>query len=234
MTHHDDGRRVAGAAREMFLRRHGIHPDRRVLLFAGSTVTYWEDEPRLLRALSAAIAEERLTNCVIWYRMHPRRPLREVPNVSRLPHVVVDDQAVRQKRHGVSGYALRREALGHARDLLHAVDGVVTAFSTMIVEAALLGKPSLVVGFGMDVARAGGLIQHAEYEHSLTLLATPGIVLCGSLDELLREIPRVLAGDHAAHAAALRARAAAIAHNLDGGACARIVHALEHIGRRAA
>lgn len=215
--------------RTAFLARRGIVADRRVLLFAGTTVTYWEDEPRLLRALSSAIEHGELKDCTIWYRPHPRRPLREVADVTTLPHVVLDDQAARQKAEAVSSYSARPEDLLHYRGLMNAVEGVITAFSTMIVEAALLAKPSLVIGFGVDVANAGRLIQHAEYEHSVELLATPGVTLCRSHDELLREIQRLLAGEYALHAEALRARAAAIAHNLDGGARARIAHALERI-----
>ena len=215
--------------RAEFLARRGIPPDRRVLLFAGTTVTYWEDEPRLLRALSTAIDEGRLKDCVVWYRPHPRRPLRELPDVAALPHVVMDDQMHRQKAEGVSSYSMRPEDLRHYRSLMDAVDGVVTAFSTMIVEAALRGKPSLVIGFGVDQANAGRLIQHAEYEHSFHLLSTPGVVLCRDLDALLREAQRVCAGEYAELEGALRARADAIALNRDGGARARIVDALERI-----
>jgi hypothetical protein len=215
--------------RAEFLARRGIDPDRRVLLFAGTTVTYWEDEPRLLRALSAAIEQGELKDCVVWYRPHPRRPLGEVTDVTALPHVVLDDQVARQKIEGASSYSARRDDLRHYRGLMNAVDGVVTAFSTMIVEAALLGKPSLVIGFGVDVAGAGRLIQHAEYEHVAEVLATPGVTLCRSLDELTREIERLLAGAYGVWAPALRTRADAIAHNADGGARDRIVAALERV-----
>jgi hypothetical protein len=215
--------------RPEFLARRGVPPDRRVLLFAGTTVTYWEDEPRLLRALSEAIEDGRLKDCVIWYRPHPRRPPRDLPDVRSLPHVVMDDQARRQKAEGISSYSMRPEDLRHYRSLMDAVDGVVTAFSTMIVEAALRGKPSLVIGFGVDHTNTGRLIQHAEYEHSLHLLSTPGVVLCRSLEELLREAQRVCAGEYAELHDALRARADAIARNRDGRARERIVDALERI-----
>jgi hypothetical protein len=217
--------------REAFLARRGIAPDRRVILFAGTTITYWEDEPRHLRALSAAVADGELKDCVVWYRPHPRRPRAEVPDVRGLPGVVMDDQMARHKDEGASAYSARRDDLVHYRSLLEASDGLVTAFSTMIVEAALLGKPSLVIGFGDDQTGSGRLIQHANYEHSLDILQTPGITLCRSLDALKREVARVAAGEYAGHAAGLRARAGAIARNADGGARARIVAAVEAIGR---
>ena len=219
--------------REAFLARRGIAPDRRVILFAGTTITYWEDEPRHLRALSAAVADGELKDCVIWYRPHPRRPRAEVPDVRGLPGVVMDDQMARHKDEGASAYSARRADLVHYRSLLEAADGLVTAFSTMIVEAALLGKPSLVIGFGDDQTGRGRLIQHANYEHSLDILRTPGVTLCRTLDALKREVQRIAAGEYAGHAAGLRARAGAIARNADGGARARIVAAVEAIARGA-
>jgi hypothetical protein len=216
--------------RAAFLARRGIPEHRHVILFAGTTITYWEDEPRHLRALSEAIERGELKDCVVWYRPHPRRPLQQLGDVMHLPHVVLDDQAMRHKQTGASAYSALPEDLGHYRGLMDAVDVVVTAFSTMIVEAALLGKPSLVIGFGDDQSGRGRLIQHANYEHSLDILKTPGITLCRSLDTLKREVQRVVAGEYAGHAAGLRAQAGEIARNADGGAGARIVDAIEAIG----
>jgi hypothetical protein len=155
----------------------------------------------------------------------------EVPDVRGLPGVVMDDQMARHKEEGTSAYSARRDDLVHYRSLLEAADGLVTAFSTMIVEAALLGKPSLVIGFGDDQTGSGRLMQHANYEHSLDILDMPGITLCRSLDALKREVARVVAGEYAGHAAGLRGSAVNIARNADGQARARIVAALEAIGR---
>jgi hypothetical protein len=55
------------------------------------------------------------------------------------------------------------------------------------------------------------------------------VTLCRSREELVRELQRLLAGEYAIHTGALRARAGAIAHNLDGGARDRIAAALERI-----
>lgn len=219
----------AAEPRDQFLSRRGISPENRVILFAGTTIAYWEDEPLQLRALSDAIVQGDLKACVIWYRPHPRRPFRQVTGVETLPGVYVDDQAVRQKTEGSSSYSSRPEDLRHYRSLMDAVESVITAFSTMIIEAALLGKPSLVVGFGLNDAKPARLIRHAEYEHSLEVLATPGVTLCRSLDELKQGVQRIFSGQYAGKAAALRARAGAIARNLDGGARERIVQILERL-----
>ena len=215
--------------RERFLRERGIDPSKRVILFAGTTISYWEDEPRQLRALSDAVRDGELKDCVVWYRPHPRRASRDVEALGALPAVYVDDQVRRQKTTGVSSYSTRPEDLGHYRSLLEACDGVVAAFSTMILEAALLGRPSLVVAFGAGDGTAGRLFQHSEYEHSIELLATPGVAMCRSLEELKQGIQHIIAGDLAALEPALRRRAGEIARNLDGQGRARIVAALERL-----
>jgi hypothetical protein len=213
--------------RERFLGARGIDPGKRVILFAGTTISYWEDEPGQLRALSAAVAGGELKDCVIWYRPHPRRRGRDVSALGALPGVYVDDQVLRQKREGASSYSTRPDDLGHYRDLMEASEAVVAAFSTMILEAALLGKPSLVVGFDLDPRAPARLFRHAEYEHSVELLATPGVTLCRSLDDLKRGILRACSGEAAALGPALRAHAGRIANNLDGRGRERIVATLE-------
>jgi hypothetical protein len=214
-------------SRERFLSARGIDPAKRVILFAGTSISYWEDEPGQLKALSAAMAGGELKDCLVWYRPHPRRSARDITALGELPGVYVDDQALRQKREGASSYSTRPEDLAHYRNLMEASEAVVAAFSTMILEAALLGKPSLVVGFDLDPRAPARLFRHAEFEHSVALLATPGITLCRSLDELKFGIQRVCSGEVAALADTLRAHAARIANNLDSGGRERIVAALE-------
>ncbi len=215
--------------RERFLAQRGLDPAKRVVLFAGTTISYWKDEPHQLRALSEAVRTGELKDCLVWYRPHPRRAYRDVQAIGELPGVYVDDQVLRQKREGASSYSTRPEDLAHSRGLMEACDGVLAAFSTMILEAAMLGKPSLVVAFGAHDPEHGGLFQHSEYEHSLELLATPGITLCQSLDELKQGIHRIFSGEFKPLAETLRAHAARIARNFDGRGRERIVETLERV-----
>jgi hypothetical protein len=218
-------------SREQFLERRGIPPDKRVLLFAGTTVTYWADEPLQLRALSRLVESGGLPNCVIWYRPHPRRSYRDVTELLGLPGVHVDDQTLRQKAEGRSSYSTERDDLAHYRGLMDACDGVITAFSTMIIEAALMGKPSLVVAFGLGDEGPHRLLQHAEYEHMRDVISTPGVTLCRNPEEVHRGIRGIIGREFAPFSELLRKRASEIAHCLDGRARERMVQAIEQIGR---
>jgi hypothetical protein len=217
--------------REHFLARHGIDPRKRALLFAGTTVTYWADEPAQLRALSRLTGSGALADCVIWYRPHPRRSYEHIADFLGLPGVHVDASALASKRAGV-GFSTTRADLAHYRGLMDACDGVVAAFSTMIIEAALMGKPSVVVAFGIDDG-PDRVVQHADYEHMRDVVNTPGIVLAQSLPALLTGVRRMLGVECAIYTEALRKRAAEIAHAEDGRARERMVEAIEQVaGRR--
>lgn len=213
--------------RDRFLARHGVDPRKRVLLFAGTTVTYWADEPTQLRALSKRIDAGELGDCVIWYRPHPRRSYAHIAEFLGLPGVHVDPSLLASKRAG-AGFSTAPEDLAHYRGLIDACDGVIAAFSTMIIEAALMGKPSLVVAFGLDDG-PDRVVQHAEYDHMRDVVSTPGVTLVRSLPELLEGVGRVVGGEYAIYTQSLRKRAIEIAHAEDGGARARLVDAIEHV-----
>lgn len=150
-------------------------------------------------------------------------PLRNLFNKSVVARIDLPAGTVLEAGH------LSVKDLLHYRSLMDVSEGVITAFSTMIVEAALLGKPSLVVGFGRNDGTKSRLIEHSQYEHSVEVLATPGVTLCRSLDELKLGIRRIFAGEFAPVAEVLRAKAEQVANNLDGRGKARIVEVLEWI-----
>ncbi|HBH04890.1 MAG: hypothetical protein A2X36_05070 [Elusimicrobia bacterium GWA2_69_24] len=218
--------------RARFLAARGIDPETRVILFAGTTVTYWADEPLQLRALSGAIGRGELGRCLVWYRPHPRRSYRDVSELAGLPGVWIDDQIMRQKVSSASSYSVEREDLAHYRGLIDACDGVVTSFSTLIIEAALMGKPSLVVAYGLGDQTPDRLLQHSEYEHMRDVISTPGVTLCRSLPETLEGLRRIVRGDFAPYAEVLRKRASEIAHCLDGRARERLVEVIERSAAR--
>lgn len=213
-------------ARGDFLLRHGLSPALRVILFAGTTVTYWPDEFDQLRALSRLMERgTALSQRLLWYRPHPRRSVSDIAEVAALPCVYVDPLT----RGG--GYSVRPDDLLFCRSLLDACDGVVTAFSTMIIEAALLGKPSVVVAFGLGDPGFGSVVQHAEYEHMRDVVSTPGVTMARGLDDLVEGIRGMLTGDVSSDRERLQTRAGEIAHCRDGGACERMVALIEREGR---
>lgn len=131
--------------REEFCQRHGLDPRKALLLYAGSSKD--TDEFRHLSMLDAAIEAGELGNTVVVYRPHPwggggKDGGRIIDHEWR--HVVVEDSmrdylvAVRDK-----GYSASHPDYRITRDVLTSIDALITPLSTIILEAALLGKPPL-------------------------------------------------------------------------------------------
>lgn len=108
---------------------------------------------------------------------------------------------------------------------------VVAAFSTVVIEAALLGKPSLLVGFGESAHGPGGAAYHAELQHMAEVATWPGVRLCRSQGELLMCLNLLVTGNWVPDPDELRRRAQEVARS-DGHARERIAEAVEAFGRQ--
>lgn len=190
------------------------HPTK--VLVAGTTIAYWQDERRVVEALALDGARNGYE---VVYRPHPRQRREAVAFAHGLTNVLVDGEWLAQLAGG-GGFSPRPADMGHLRRVLDGCACVVTAFSTVAIEAALLGIPTFMVGFGLD------LPAHADWEHMRPILDWPGIELCKNTDHLLDNVHQALGGGFGAWAEDLRHRANDVARNLDGLARERIVEAL--------
>jgi hypothetical protein len=144
-----DGRR--GPARG----RLGVDASTRVVLFPGTSAPF--DELSVIALLDKAITSNiALRHVRILYRPHPRAWARRSAgdiDPRALANVTLDDPA----RPGGT-------TENHYLDLMAAVDGVVSPFSTMTLEAAVCGKPSLCIGFS-DGVNAWDFREATNTEH---------------------------------------------------------------------
>lgn len=127
-------RRVAKAEARRLL---GLPNDARMLLFCGSGVSF--EETSLIEELDAAISDGRLPGDLhVLYKPHPMRFQRtgeKELQFSRLRHVT---PAVSQR--GLTELDLYP-------CMMAAADGIISPFSTMVVEGAHHGLPALCLGY---------------------------------------------------------------------------------------
>jgi hypothetical protein len=131
--------------RAEFCRRHSIDPERRIVLYAGSSKG--ADEFAHLVAIDAAIESGRLQNVAVVYRPHPwghggfkGERLLDHP----WKHVRIEDSMrsyLEEVRAGKKTILLADYADTH--DVLSSIDALVSPLSTIILEAALHGKPAM-------------------------------------------------------------------------------------------
>lgn len=193
------------------------------ILVVGTSVNFWSDEHRLLTSLGRSGLREGFR---VLFRPHPRGAwgwhFRDL-----LPTgVSLDPQIEHWVAHGRRGWSLDPADLAYYPRLMASVSCVVAAFSTMVVEAALLGTPSFLVAFGASRHGPGGAIRHLAYEHMRDIARWPGISVCQTEGDLLDRVTASLGGGLAHERRALQMAAQGVAR-VDGRAQQRILEAVE-------
>jgi hypothetical protein len=190
--------------RAAFCARQGVAPSRRLVLFAGSNAQ--TDEVAALEALDAAIEAGRLPDTAIIYRPHPwggggRGGARLIGRSFR--HVVID-AAMRESLEKVSSGAITLPDYRDTHDLLCAVDVVVSPLSTILLEAALHGKPA-VPFIPRDASGSASLDINIPMLHFAEFLTLPDVTTAGTVEELLAVLARLVEpAEGAARGAALQ------------------------------
>lgn len=180
-------------SREEFCDVHDIAPHARILLYAGSSKETNEFEH--LVAIDQAITEGRLGDTVVVYRPHPwgnagyggerilGHPWKNVRLESSMRGYL---QQISEGKKDASYPDYRQ-----THDLLSSVDAVVSPLSTILLEAAIHGKPVLCF-LPSDEAEAVHFKLAAPMIHFEDLYATPEFLKARGRSELLPQLRSLL------------------------------------------
>ncbi len=177
-----------------FRQAHGLPADRRLLLYAGSSKD--TDEFNHLQRLENAVEQGLLSNVTILYRPHPWGDCgHEGWRIGTHPwkHVVVEmsmTDYVRQVTQKVP-LGITTPDYRETRDCLANIDAVISPLSTILLEAALVGKPCLCLlpdeDVGAEHFRLARNMVHFEKFYSMPefLLAEGNDSLVGQARKLM-------------------------------------------------
>jgi hypothetical protein len=147
--------------------RLSVPAGRRLLLYAGSSKGL--DETAHLLALERAIERGELRNCSVLYRPHPWRASAEGEAdffALRWRHVAMaPDMAEYYRRHRQRSGIIHLADYEDTHVTLSAVDAVISPLSTILLEAALHGKPILAYLPDEDVVHNIALFSMARTVH---------------------------------------------------------------------
>ncbi len=178
-------------------------PHARHVVFAGTTVNYAADEEAILLRLAERLQSDQATRDIaVFYRPHPRRRPEGLAALKK-PGIVLDPR-------WKGGWSLDAADVSWIRTICEGALCTVSAFSTVVLESALCGVPSILIGFGDSAHGTGKALDHAQYEHMAEMIGKPGIWLASDMNQLLGYI-RSLNGPQKVDGAAIRRWALEIA-----------------------
>lgn len=186
-------------SREAFLRQYNIDPSKKIVLYAAAGDFLFPKEGEMAGVLDELIETKAIpADAHVIYRPHPAFPM-SVEHVRRLRHVVADDGkgAFLEETTALGERAATMGQFAHLINSLYHADVVVTAGSTMMIDAAAFDKPVITVAFDgvsgeqnrwFSVARFYDYFSHIK----LLLTRTKGVTLVRSKEELARAINEYL------------------------------------------
>jgi len=218
--------------RKRFLTDRELDPQKKILLFAGTTFSLIANEPSMVKSLSNYLSQTGYDDVLIWYRPHPgAMRLKAIKELNGIHNIYIDDQIINRQDDPIikSGFSVHKETLYHFKNLINCSECVLSIFSTMAVEFALWGKPSVWINFhydnkGNEFNSIGRNI--LSYSHIQPVLKWPGVYLAESFSSMTKYIELILAGEQAHNSNLLQKNAETIAFNLDAKAQSRIIDAL--------
>lgn len=193
------------------------------ILVGGTSVNYWEDEHACLVMLGHDSLKQGYR---VLYRPHPRGTWGWHPKDIMPAGVARDPITEQQVVWGRQGWSLHPDDLRGYPPLLASVQGVAAAFSTLTIEAALLGKTPIMVGYGRTRHGPGMTSVHQSYEHMRHVVSWPHVKVASDPEELVRYVHNAVNGGSVRDADNLRQLARRVAR-VDGHAQERAAEALE-------
>ena len=174
--------------REEFLKKIGVDPLHKVILFAGIGDYLAPREGEVVKIMSEMIEKGEVPYPVtIVFRPHPNfMVVRE--KIAKLPHVVFDDASARYTSEKKSSWEMGKEEMTHLVNSLRHADLVVNVASTMTIDAVAFGKPVICIGFDGESEEPyhnSVLRFYRDFTHYKMITRTHGFKLAYTRDELL-------------------------------------------------
>jgi CDP-glycerol glycerophosphotransferase (TagB/SpsB family) len=175
--------------------RLGVPLGHKVLLYAGSSNGL--NETNHLLRLEEAVERGELKNCVILYRPHPWRayPAGEKDYHSLAwKHVTLDPAMEACYRTSRKKERIHVELANYENThvTLSAVDAVISPLSTILLEAALHGKPVAAYLPNEGIKKNQSVTTRARMIHFLEFFDRVDCIKCESPDDLIEDCRRLL------------------------------------------
>jgi hypothetical protein len=184
-------------SREMFLRRIGAKPDRRLVTVTTTPRELYPHHDHVLRVLVDAIRRNRLAvPAQILVRLHPRDEMSHYSAFEDIPEVIVEKPFRRTVRSS-DGLAVdvTAESQQHLADTLYHSDVIVNVASTIAIEAAIFNTP--VVNVSFDGERESDFVRSArryyEFTHYVNITRHRAVRVATTPDDLVIDVNRYLA-----------------------------------------
>jgi len=179
-----------------FFRRIGVDPSKKLILLGTMGKTFSNSDWQLIDFLRGLISGGKISgDCEILVRFLPYDILEE-EELKKRPGLVYDYPGVRfdSRRLGGTEWDMGAPEINHLKDTLSQMSLLICYASSLSIEAAIFDKPVININFEFKKEKMAmkSPTQYFKTEHYKKAVATGGIKLVGSGEELIEWINKYL------------------------------------------
>lgn len=213
--------------REEFLARIGIDPRKRVVLYGAMGDFLFPREGEIAEVFEEQVASGVLpSDLVMIFRAHPAfaSPLERMKSMG---HVVPDRDALYLAEGEVESWEMGEKEMRHLINSIVHSEMVITAGSTMALDAIALGKPAIAVAFEKTPISfwVSARRFRTHYTHFEALMVLGGVSAADTPEEFVKAVVRYLEHPEADEEGRERVRTQFLAP-MEGDSGARIASAV--------
>lgn len=174
-----------------FLKTIGADPKKKVLLYATGTPALYKDEAEIVEVIYEAMMEGKFSKpCQLLIRLHPRRDLKDFARFEGKKDILVQTPGEASSAFAKSGYFWVSDIADY-RILANTIancDVMINIASTVTIEACILDKPVVNIGFDGKQQREyqESVRRYFDYTHYRPILESGGVKVAWSKDELIK------------------------------------------------
>jgi CDP-glycerol:poly(glycerophosphate) glycerophosphotransferase len=188
-------RPVAPVSRETFFTRIGADPSRRLITLMTTAKGLYAHFDRIIRVLMAAIDNGQWGPSQLLVRVHPRDDMEAYAEFRGRPHLIVEKPFRPTVRSGDGlEVDVTSESQQHLADTLRHSDVIVTAASTIAIEASIFDTPIVDVAFDGETPTefVKSVRRYYQFTHYSNITRQGAAPVAGTPEELVSYVGRYL------------------------------------------
>ena len=210
-----------------FLMTIGADPSKKLLTYATGGGALYKEEAEIVEVIYEAMMEGRFSKaCQLLIRLHPRRSIEDFTKFEGKKDVIIQTPGKASKTFEKSGYfwiSDMMDSITLANTLAH-TDVLINVASTITLEACILNKPVVNIGFDGRSQREyfSSVRRYFDYVHYRNMLKTGGVRVAFTKDELVQIVNTYLQ-DNSMDAGGRKEIVELQCYRMDGKALERIL-----------
>lgn len=191
IAHFDSYKDYKPISREDFCKKMGIEFNKRIIVFSPAGNIFISTDWQICEILKRSIhLGEIPDDVVILVRVHPTNPTN-FDKFNPDKNFVIDEPGVEFEGLGVRKKELDKNSQNHLLDTLFHADLIINVVSSMVIDAAVLDKPIITIGFDgweKEVPFGSSVTRYHTDENMAKLLDIGGTAVVRNPEELIKQI----------------------------------------------